>query len=200
MEPSMPRHASLLKATPRAIALPLAALIALAAPAAADRESASDIAFNKACALPEGGKLTLGWGTYPNQDYRKTPVWTLKLPRKVHALHRVSVLRQQGKVRLAKLTTISPSGDWSHVTRYCFRADGTLAFSESTLRTAYGNVKVYEVVAYGRTGKVLKRTRKLYDLKTDKPLAKGARGFQDRKPVMFKTAEAFRRHVSPVLN
>lgn len=196
----MPRHASLLRAAPRAFALPLAAVIAFAAPAAADRESASDIAFNKACALPEGGKLTLGYGTYPDQDYNKKPVWTVKLPRKVHALHRISVLRHHDKVRLAKLVTISPSGDWSHVTRYCYRADGSLAYSESTLRTTYGNVKVYEVVAYDRAGKALKRTRKLYDLKTDKPLAKGARGFQDRKPAVFKTAKAFRRHVSPVLN
>ena len=196
----MSRHTSLLKAAPGAVALPLAALIALAVPAAADRESATDIAFNKVCALPDGGKVVIGWGTYPNQDYKKTPVWTLKLPRKVHALHQVSVLRQKGKVRLAKLTTISPSGDWSHVTRYCYRADGTLAYSESTLRTTYGNVKVYEVVAYDRAGKVAKRTRQLFDLKTKKPLAKGARGFHDRKPVIFKTAKDFRRHVSPVLN
>ena len=191
---------SILKSFQRQIAFPVAALIALSAPAAADRESPTDIAFNKACALGDGGKLTLGWGTYPTQDYSATPVWTRKLPRKTHALHRASVLQQKGKVRLAKLTTISPSGDWTRVNRYCYRADGTLAYSESTLRTTYGNVKVYDVVAYDRTGRAIKRTRKVFDLKTGKPLGRKARGFQEPKQVVIKTAAAFRRHVSPVLN
>ncbi len=186
--------------TIRILALPALAVVALAAPAAADRESPTDIAFNKACAIGSGGKVVLGWGTYPSQDYRSAPVWTRKLPRKIHALHRVSVLRHKGLVRLGKLTTISPSGDWTRVNRYCYRADGTLAYSSSTLRTTYGNVRVYDVVAYNQQGKVLRRTRKIFDLKTGKLLGKKARGFQEPKQVVFKTAKAFRSHVSPVLN
>jgi hypothetical protein len=191
---------SILKSFRRQIAFPVAALIALSAPAAADRESPTAIAFNNACALGDGGKLTLGWGTYPTRDYSRAPVWTRKLPRKTHALHRASVLQQKGQVRLAKLTTISPSGDWTRINRYCYRADGTLAYSESTLRTTYGNVRVYDVVAYNKQGKVVSRTRKVFDLKTGKLLGKKARGFQEPKQVVFKTAKAFRSHVSPVLN
>lgn len=196
----MPADNSFLKFAQRRVAFPVAALIALSAPVAADRESPSDIAFKKACALADGGKVTLGWGAYPDQDYSKPPVWTLKLPRNVHALHRVSVLRQKGQIRLGKLTTISASGDWTRVNRYCYRADGTLAYMSSTLRTTYGNVRVYDVVAYDRSGRAIKRTRKIFDLKTSKPLARGARGFQEPKQVVIKTAGDFRRHVSPVLN
>ncbi len=49
-------------------------------------------------------------------------------------------------------------------------------------------------------GKLIRRNRKIYDLKTGWLLRKNARGFHAPELKVFRTSLAFRRHVSPVLN
>ena len=101
----------------------------------------------------------------------------------------IDIFLVQGKIRVADLTEDTPSGDWQQVTGYCFRTDGSLAFSLSTLSTFHGNVKVESRLYFDETGKSVRLLRSIFDLKTNKPLAKNARSFMDRNAPVYMTAE-----------
>lgn len=77
--------------------------------------------------------------------------------------------RQNSKIVRSNFTLFSPSGDWAKYVHLYFRQDGTLAKAESELRTFYGNFIVLNDIYFNTQGKVLKKTVKYLDLKTEKP-------------------------------
>lgn len=76
--------------------------------------------------------------------------------------------RKNNKIIQSNFTLFSPSGDWSKNIHLYFRPDGTLAKAESELRTFYGNFIVLHDIYFNSNGKILKRTVKYLDLKTEK--------------------------------
>lgn len=169
------------------------------APAAADRESAHDVEFNRACALPDGGKVEFASAHHPAGDRTKRLVWTRMTPRGAKTARRFSVLRIGGRIRLAKLTTLSKSGKWYLVQRFCYGADGRITHAQTVLQTRHGNVRVIDLVAF-RSGKPPKRlSRTVYDLKTGKRLKPGTRKFRGPKLVILETSAAASKVARPVI-
>lgn len=75
----------------------------------------------------------------------------------------------------------SPSGDWAHYVDYCFRQDGSLARSESTLNTFNvhhpeddnaGPVSRIRTKHFENTGPSIRTQSKVIDLKSKKPAPK----------------------------
>jgi len=77
--------------------------------------------------------------------------------------------RKKGKIVVSVVTLSSPSGDWVKYLSMYFRSDGTLAKSESELRTFYGDFVADQDFYFDRKGKLLKKTLKYFDLATGKP-------------------------------
>ncbi len=70
------------------------------------------------------------------QEGNDLSAWEKRKPKDdIYELMRVHLA--SNRVRSVRLEESSASGDWSSVTTYCFRADGTLAFKFQTLRTFY---------------------------------------------------------------
>jgi hypothetical protein len=92
---------------------------------------------------------------------------------------------RDGKLVGANFTYQSPSRDWVHYVMYYFRADGTLAKSDSTLNTFQGDVTVIRQDFYSSKGVALKGTTHCKDLKTQK--AKPCGNYQDQPVPMYKT-------------
>ena len=77
--------------------------------------------------------------------------------------------------------TTSSSGDWTHDVEYCFRADGTLALSHSTLSTflaADAGVRRVRERRFDRGGQLLWVTTRIVDLTTGE--ARTAPQFMDQ--------------------
>ena len=74
-----------------------------------------------------------------------------------------------GKVVGANFTFQSPSRDWAHFVMYYFREDGTLAKIQSRLNTFYGDMTVTREKFYGAKGRLLRTTKRCFDLKSQKP-------------------------------
>ncbi len=85
----------------------------------------------------------------------------------VYAL--ANVWRRSGKVVLAAFTFSSPSGDWAKYLSMYFRVNGTLAKSESELRTFYGDLVVRQNFYFDGRGRLLKKTKNYFDLASGKP-------------------------------
>jgi hypothetical protein len=102
--------------------------------------------------------------------------WEKRQPRDdVYELLRVHL--GGNRVRSVRLEQSSPSGDWSSLTTYCFRTDGTLAFKFQTLRTFYHDeVPGLTVLEVELRSYVLPNGQKLKNLET---MRDGA----SRKPV-----------------
>jgi len=62
----------------------------------------------------------------------------------------------------------SSSGDWGHFVDYCFRADGTLALSRSTLNTTYGGVRRIRERRFSQSGTQLWTSTRVVDLVSGK--------------------------------
>jgi hypothetical protein len=103
----------------------------------------------------------------------------------------------------------SGSGDWAHFADHCFRADGTLARVESTLNTFNaglldeefekgneGGVSRIRTKYFDRDGRLLRKTSRLLDLATKKPIR---RSFMDQDDIIFKVMSAlpFYRLLAP---
>ena len=76
---------------------------------------------------------------------------------------------KNNKIVLSVITLSSPSGDWAKYLYLYFRDDGTLAKSNSELRTFYGDFVAQQDFYFDRNGAILKKTLKFYDLRTHKP-------------------------------
>lgn len=74
-----------------------------------------------------------------------------------------------GKIVQSSFTLSSPSGDWATYSDYYFRADGTLAKIRIEHRTFYGDFIMLRDIYFSSVGKVLSKTTKYQDLKTQKP-------------------------------
>lgn len=99
--------------------------------------------------------------------------------------------RKNGKIVRSNFTLFSPSGDWSKYVYLYFRADGTLAKAESELRTFYGYFIVLNDIYFDDKGKILKKTTKYLDLKTEKPKMPSKDDFADNGD-NFKLTEYYK--------
>jgi len=86
---------------------------------------------------------------------------------------------KNGKVVAVQCEFSSGSGDWVHYANYYFREDGSLARIHAQLNTFYGDVSVVRDRYYSQDGKLLKSTKRILDLYTQKPKRNKARDFFD---------------------
>ena len=77
---------------------------------------------------------------------------------------------QRGKIVRSNFTRFSPSGDWTEYTFHSFRADGTLAYAQSEMRTFNGDLIIIQDFYHDSRGRLLKKTVKYRDLMTNKPI------------------------------
>lgn len=127
------------------------------------------------------------YGAYRDLVTQQAPTWHRSRPKDAQILEGMTVYRAGGNIRAADYWQGTPSGDWSKVTRYCFRGDGTLAFALSELRTFYGNVRVVDRLYFDPAGRRIRARRALFDLNTKKPIKKAKAGFHDRKTTIYLT-------------
>lgn len=85
----------------------------------------------------------------------------------------------------ANFTNFSGSGDWAHYLNYYFRPDGSLAKIEADLDTFYGNAIVERQFYFVKNGELIRRTKRVSDLKTHKP-KKLNEDFIDEEVYLFK--------------
>lgn len=112
-------------------------------------------------------------------------------------------------VVLVQMFFQSGSGDWAHFADHCFRVDGTLARVQSTLNTFNaglldeefekgneGGVSRIRTKYFDRDGRLLRKTSRLLDLATKKPIR---RSFMDQDDIIFKVMSAlpFYRLLAP---
>ena len=80
-----------------------------------------------------------------------------------------NVWSRAGKVVGVNFTFQSPSRDWAHFVMYYFREDGTRAKIQSRLNTFYGDMTVIRDKFYDANGRLLRTTKRCFDLKSQKP-------------------------------
>ena len=117
-------------------------------------------------------------------------------PAKAMVVEELVLFRRGERIRAARLMRTSPSGDWVQYFDYCYRADGTLAFVIADLRTFLGDVRVVDRLYYDAGGRRLRKTRRIFDLKTKKQIT-GKSNFQEMDTLTPKTTRALMRHASP---
>jgi hypothetical protein len=99
-----------------------------------------------------------------------------------------SVWTRNGKIAAVQAGFSSPSGDWMHYVNYYFREDGSLARIHAQLNTFYGNVSIVRDRYYSQDGKLLKSTKRILDLETQKPKRKSADFFDNPVRVYLKVS------------
>ena len=168
-------------------------------PAAAHEKSAIE-AIDKLhgiCrAVERAAKPSRAFAVYTDENYKKPPRWVRRQPAKAMVVEELVLFRRGERIRAARLMRTSPSGDWVQYFDYCYRADGTLAFVIADLRTFLGDVRVVDRLYYDAGGRRLRKTRRIFDLKTKKPIA-AKRDFQEMGTLIPKTTRALLRHASP---
>jgi len=177
----------------------LAGLALAGSPVAAHEKSAIKAirAVYKVCrAVARTVKPGKAFAVYTDENYNKPPRWVRRAPAKAMVVEDLAVYRRGKRIRAAKLMRTSPSGDWAQYFDYCYRADGTLAFVLADLRTFLGDVRVVDRLYYGTNGRRLRKTRRIFDLKTNKRIT-GKRDFQEMDPLIPKTTRALLRHARP---
>lgn len=97
--------------------------------------------------------------------------------------------KKDDKLVASRFTYSSPSGDWAEFVFHYFRADGSLARVDAELRTFTDDCVIRQSFYFNSSGKSLKRTRRYFDLNTDKP-RKPCLGANALKFEYFKTAAA----------
>jgi hypothetical protein len=95
------------------------------------------------------------------------------------------VWTRDGKMIGANFTLSSPSGDWAYFVEYYFRDDGTLAKIHARLNTFYGDVTVIRDQFFNNRGVRISSTRKILDLKTQKP-TKAPRDYFDQPVTVYR--------------
>jgi hypothetical protein len=91
---------------------------------------------------------------------------------------------RQNKVVCANFTLSSPSGDWTQFVWYYFREDGSLAKIREVLNTFHGNASVHREYFFDQPGKSIFSTRKILDLKTQRP--RKSIDFMDQPAAVFQ--------------
>lgn len=177
----------------------LAGLAVSSGPTSAHEKSAIEAirAIYKVCrAVERTAKPGKAFAIYTDENYHKPPHWVRRRPVKATVVEDLAVYRRGKRIRAAKLMRTSPSGDWAQYFDYCYRADGTLAFVLAELRTFLGDVRVVDRLYYGADGHRLRKTRRIFDLKTKKRIT-GKRDFQEMDQLIPKTTRALLRHARP---
>lgn len=146
--------------------------------------------------VERAAKPSKAFAVYTDENYTKAPRWVRRRPAKAMVVEELALYRRGKRIRAAKLMRTSPSGDWAQYFDYCYRADGTLAFVLAELRTFLGDVRVVDRLYYGADGRRLRKTRRIFDLKTKKRIT-GKRSFQARDTLIPKTTRALVRHARP---
>jgi hypothetical protein len=196
LDRSKPQFLTVLTVAAGALALPP---LSIGVRADNDPTTAPIPAVYKECRAAGNGPSRSAYAVYTDGDFTKAPRWMRRKPAKATVVETLTVHRAAGKLRLATLGRASPSGDWSQRFEYCYRADGSLAFVLGVLRTFQGRVRVVDRFYYDRSGKRLRKDRRIFDLGSGKRLAPGARSFNDVKPVILKTTRAVVRYARPAL-
>lgn len=88
------------------------------------------------------------------------------------------IWKKDGKMVLVRFTLFSPSGDWAQYDTHYFRADGSIAKSESELRTFYGDFVLKRTKWYNVAGRQIASTRAYFDIQTNKPISKPKEGYE----------------------
>lgn len=88
------------------------------------------------------------------------------------------VWKKDDKTVLVRFTLFSPSGDWAQYDTHYFRADGSIAKSESELRTFYGEFVLKRTKWYNAAGRQIASTRAYFDLQSNKPISKPKEGYE----------------------
>ncbi len=183
----------------RALIISFAAAFTIV-PAAASEKSAIEAirkAYGVCRAAERAAKPSKAFAVYTDDNYSKPPRWVKRRPAKAMVVEELAVFRRGKRIRAARLMRTSPSGDWAQYLSYCYRADGTLAFVLAELRSFLGDVRVVDRLYYGAGGRRLRKTRRVFDLKTKKRIT-GKRDFQERDTLILKTTRALLRHARPV--
>lgn len=168
-------------------------------PAAAHEISAIEAIgkLNRVCqAVERAAKPSRAFAVYTDKNYEKPPRWVARRPAKAMVVEELVIFRRDERIRAARLMRTSPSGDWAQYLNYCYRADGTLAYVLAELRSFLGDVRVVDRLYYGADGRRLRKTRRIFDLKTNKPITTN-RDFQEMGTLIPKTTRALMRHASP---
>ena len=152
--------------------------------------------YSSCVAVERAAKPRKVFAVYTDENYSKAPRWVLRRPAKAMVVEELAVYRRGKRIRAAKLMRTSPSGDWAQYLTYCYRADGTLAFVLAELRTFLGDVRVVDRHYFGADGRQIRKTRRIFDLKTNKPIT-AKRDFQEMGTLIPKTTRALMRHASP---
>ena len=95
--------------------------------------------------------------------------------------------QKKGKIVKTNFTVSSPSGDWAKYVFLYFREDGTLAKSESELRTFVGDFIALQDFYFDRKGRILKKTLEYRDLRTEEPKKPSKDDLEDNSFFMDKT-------------
>lgn len=151
----------------------------------------------RAVRLDERTKRTRLFGAYTDLSSDAGPVWHRQPPADTDVFDEMQVWRVGGRIRAANLLETTPSGDWSKLSKYCFRPDGSLAFIFSELRTFYGNVRVEDRLYFDLTGRQIRTLRKAFDMNSEKPVRNP--NFQDQETTIFPTARALAIKLGPAL-
>lgn len=171
-------------------------------PAAAHENSAIE-AIDKIAgicrAVEQAAKPSRAFAVYTDEKYEKPPRWVVRRPAKAMVVEELVVFRRGERIRAGRLMRTSPSGDWVQYFDYCYRADGTIAFVLADLRTFLGDVRVVDRLYYAADGRRLRKTRRIFDLKTKKPIT-AKRDFQEMGTLIPKTTRALMRHASPAFD
>ena len=129
------------------------------------------------------------YGVYTDLETQERPVWHRQAPTEGMTLSELKLFSDSGdQAGFAELTETTPSGDWSKVTEYCFRSDGSLAFVFSVLRTLYGNVRVEYRLYFDRQGKQVLEIKRIFDLDSGKRLPDSKSDFAEQETRLFLSA------------
>ena len=100
--------------------------------------------------------------------------------------------QQKGRIVKSNFTLFSPSGDWAQYVYHNFRADGSLAFVQSEMRTFNGDLIVVQDFYFDRAGRLLKKSIKYRDLQTNKPI-KPTKEFLETKGDFSNDVEYYKK-------
>lgn len=129
------------------------------------------------------------YGVYTDLEKQERPVWHQLPPAEGMVLSELKLYAPAaGQTTFAELMETAPSGDWSKATEYCFRADGSLAFIFSVLRTFYGNVRVEYRLYFDRQGKQVREIKRIFDLNSGKRLPDSKSDFAEQETRLFLSA------------
>ena len=136
------------------------------------------------------------YGVYTDLENQDRAIWSTSPPSQGMVLEEVVLYGPGGSTQFAELLETTPSGDWSKATEYCYRADGSLAFIFSELRTFYGDARVEDRLYFDRSGEKIHTIRRIFDLNSGQRLPDGTANFSDRETRIYLTTVALTNELS----